>query len=91
MNSISRSAGRDFPTSAAGVKTNLLFFPKGKPTERISYYDLCNAKVDKKAPITLKSFEGFFARLPERENSERSWTSDLTSREGEGGGGCEAG
>src|SRR5262249_12732552 len=29
-----------FSAAGAGVKTNLLFFTKGKPTERIWYYDL---------------------------------------------------
>jgi type I restriction enzyme M protein len=72
--------GGVFSTAGAGVKTNLLFFTKGKPTERIWYYDLSGVKVGKKAPLTLKHFEDFFARLPQREDSERSWTVDLTAR-----------
>ncbi len=33
--------------------TNLLFFTKGKPTERVWYYDLADVKVGKKCPLTL--------------------------------------
>ena len=32
--------GGVFTAAGAGVKTNLLFFTKGQPTERISYYCL---------------------------------------------------
>ncbi len=60
--------------AGAGVKTNLLFFTRGGPTERIWYYDLSDIKMGKKSPLTLAHFEDFFARLPKRESSERSWT-----------------
>jgi len=56
------------------VKTNLLFFTKGGPTERIWYYDLSDIKVGKKTPFTLEKFEDFFRLLPSRADSERSWT-----------------
>jgi type I restriction enzyme M protein len=39
-----------FVNAGAGVKTNLLFFTKGGPTQRIWYYDLSNIKVGKKTP-----------------------------------------
>lgn len=45
-----------FSTAGAGVKTNLLFFTKGKRTERIWYYDLSHVKVGKKTPMTLAHF-----------------------------------
>ena len=48
--------GGVFSTAGAGVKTNLLFFTKGKKTERIWYYDLSNVKVGKKTPLTLAHF-----------------------------------
>ncbi|AVX40785.1 type I restriction enzyme M protein (plasmid) [Carboxydocella thermautotrophica] len=63
-----------FVTAGAGVKTNLLFFTKGKPTEKIWYYDLSDIKVTKKNPLTEEHFEEFFRLLPERADSERSWT-----------------
>ena len=37
-----------FTQAGAGVKTNLLFFTKGSPTERVWYYDLSDVKVTKK-------------------------------------------
>jgi type I restriction enzyme M protein len=58
----------------AGVKTNLLFFIKGGPTESIWYYDLSDIKVGKKTPFTLDRFSDFFSLLPARADSERSWT-----------------
>ena len=63
-----------FVNAGAGVKTNLLFFTKGKPTEKIWYYDLSDIKVGKKTPLTLEKFAEFFRLLPERADSERSWT-----------------
>lgn len=72
--------GGVFSAAGAGVKTNLLFFTKGKPTERIWYYDLSDVKVGKKTPLTLKHFEDFAAMLATRGDSERSWTVDLTAR-----------
>jgi len=56
------------------VKTNIFFFTKGRPTERIWYYDLSGVKVGKKSPLTLEHFEEFFRLLPTRADSERSWT-----------------
>src|SRR5207237_6529057 len=41
-----------FVNAGAGVKTNLLFFTKGRPTERVWYFDLSGVKVGKKAPLT---------------------------------------
>jgi type I restriction enzyme M protein len=72
--------GGVFSAAGAGVKTNLLFFTKGKPTERIWYYDLSDVKVGKKTPLTLAQFEDFAAKLTTREDSERSWTVDLSAR-----------
>lgn len=73
-----------FVNAGAGVKTNLLFFTKGKQTERVWYYDMTLSddlkprKVNKGNPLTLKDFDDFCRRLalepddPER-ISERSW------------------
>ncbi len=72
--------GGVFNAAGAGVKTNLLFFTKGKQTEKIWYYDLSDIKVGKKTPFTLERFEEFFRLLPERADSERSWTVDITAR-----------
>jgi type I restriction enzyme M protein len=73
-------AGGVFTAAGAGVKTNLLFFTKGKPTEKIWYYDLSDIKVGKKTPFTLDKFDDFFRLLPERGDSERSWTINIAAR-----------
>jgi type I restriction enzyme M protein len=69
-----------FTAAGAGVKTNLLFFTKGQPTRKIWYYDLADIKVRKKTPLTLKHFEEFFRLLPQRTDSEWSWTVDMGER-----------
>ena len=63
-----------FVNAGAGVKANLLFFTKGKPTEKVWYYDLSDIKVGKKTPLTADKFEEFFRLLPSRSDSDRSWT-----------------
>ena len=72
--------GGVFNAAGAGVKTNLLFFTKGKPTERIWYFDLSDIKVGKKTPFTLDKFADFFRLLPKRGDSERSWMVDIAAR-----------
>ncbi len=66
--------GGVFTAAGAGVKTNLLFFTRGRATERIWYYDLSDVKVGKKTPFTLARFEEFFSLLPSRADSDRSWS-----------------
>ncbi|MEW6381359.1 MAG: N-6 DNA methylase [bacterium] len=69
-----------FTAAGAGVKTNLLFFTKGRPTRTIWYYDLTDVKVGKKTPLTLKHFEDFFKLLPTRAEGPLSWTVDMEAR-----------
>ena len=66
--------GGVFTQAGAGVKTNLVFFNKGKATENIWYYDLSDLKVTKRKPLTLGHFDEFFKLLPGKEESENSWT-----------------
>jgi type I restriction enzyme M protein len=63
-----------FINAGAGVKANLLLFTKGKPTEKVWYYDVSDVKVTKKKPLTKDRFDDFFKLLPKRGESERSWT-----------------
>ncbi|MCG5060919.1 MAG: N-6 DNA methylase [Limnoraphis sp. WC205] len=63
-----------FANAGTSLKTNLLFFTKGKPTEEIWYYDLSDLKVSKKQPLTLDRFDDFFYLLSKRSKSPRSWT-----------------
>jgi len=79
--------GGVFTAAGAGVKTNLLFFTRGKPTEKIWYYDLSDRKVGKKTPLTVDDFKGFFELLGKvdpktgvRADSGKSWTVDFTAR-----------
>ena len=72
-----------FTQAGAGVKTNLLFFTKGSPTEKVWYYDLSDVKVTKRKPLTQSHFDEFFRLLLDRADSEHSWSvprSDLESR-----------
>jgi type I restriction enzyme M protein len=63
-----------FSAAGAGVKANIMFFEKGRATEKIWYYDLSDIKVGKRIPFTIDRFDDFFKLLPERADSERSWT-----------------
>ena len=72
--------GGIFTAAGAGVKTNILFFTKGKRTEKIWYYDLSDIKVGKRTPFTIDKFDEFFELLPSRADSERSWTVDIDER-----------
>lgn len=63
-----------FVAAGASAKTDLLFFTKGNPTEKTWYYDLSDIKVGKKSPLTLATFEEFFRLLPDRSDSDHSWT-----------------
>ncbi len=70
-----------FANAGAGVKTNLLFFTKGKPTERVWYYDMSDIKILKKDPLTLNKFDDFLHRChsskEEDKISEKSWFIDI--------------
>ncbi|MCL2153287.1 MAG: type I restriction-modification system subunit M [Oscillospiraceae bacterium] len=66
--------GGVFSAAGAGVKTNILLFEKGKRTEFIWYYDLSDIKVGKRTPFTIDKFDDFFRLLPDRGDSDRSWT-----------------
>jgi type I restriction enzyme M protein len=66
--------GGAFVNAGAGVKTNILFFNRGKQTEKIWYYDLSDIKVGKRTPLTMAHFDEFFKLLPKRADSGRSWT-----------------
>lgn len=76
--------GGAFTGSGAGVKTNLVFFTKGRKTEHIWYYDLSHIKVGKKTPLTKQQFAHFFELLEKRgtpeAESEHSWTVDFGER-----------
>ena len=70
-----------FVNAGAGVKTNLLFFTKGRQTKKIWYYDMSHIKVRKKLPFTLDKFDDFFTRLSSDKEkdriSDKSWFIDI--------------
>lgn len=76
--------GGAFTGSGAGVKTNLVFFTRGRRTERIWYYDLSHVKVGKKNPLALQTFARFFDLLEQRgtpqAETEHSWSIDFAQR-----------
>lgn len=72
--------GGVFTSAGAGVKTNLVFFTKGKQTEKIWYYDLSDVKTGKKTPFTQAHFDDFFKLLPTRSDGPNSWTVDFTAK-----------
>ncbi len=71
-----------FLSAGAGVKTDLVFFTKGKATEKIWYFDVSDVKVGRKSPLTLAQFEGrkFFELLKPRGDSDWSWSIDFAAR-----------
>ncbi|HEY9207115.1 MAG TPA: N-6 DNA methylase [Candidatus Methanoperedens sp.] len=70
-----------FLNAGAGVKTNLLFFTKGKPTQKVWYYDMSGIKILKKDPLTLNKFDDFLRRRHSQKEedkiSEKSWFIDI--------------
>lgn len=58
-----------FVNAGAGVKTDLLFFTKGRPTDQVWYYDMTLTpefkprKVNKGNPMLLDDFADLFQRL----------------------------
>ncbi|MEM9374657.1 MAG: class I SAM-dependent DNA methyltransferase [Pseudomonadota bacterium] len=60
------------------IKTNLLFFEKGKPTEEVWFYEHPYPEgyksYSKTKPMRIEEFEG--------ERSEKAWWGDLKTREG---------
>jgi type I restriction enzyme M protein len=72
--------GGVFTSVGPSVKSHLVFFERGRPTESIWYYDLSDVKTGKKAGLTLEHFDEFFRLLPERAETEQSWSEDIGGR-----------
>ncbi len=61
-----------------GVKTVVLFFEKGKPTEKIWYYQLNPGRnIGLTNPLNAKDMEDFHACFNDQETSENSWLVDI--------------
>jgi type I restriction enzyme M protein len=63
--------------TGAGVKTVVLFFTKGEPTQKIWYYQV-DKHFTKTQPMTEADLADFLAKQKTREDSEYSWTIDAS-------------
>ena len=65
--------------TGAGVKTVVLFFEKGKPTEKIWYYQLnLNRNLGKTNPLSEADLADFVALQKAKTDSANSWSLDVT-------------
>jgi type I restriction enzyme M protein len=63
--------------TGAGVKTVVLFFTKGEPTQKIWYYQV-DKHFTKTQPLTEADMEEFLTLQKTQGESEHSWTIDAT-------------
>lgn len=64
--------------TGAGVKTVVLFFTKGMPTEKVWYYQI-DKHFTKTNPMTEKDLEEFLALQKTKAESEHSWLLDIST------------
>ncbi len=64
--------------TGAGVKTVVLFFTKGMPTEKVWYYQM-DKHFTKTNPMTEKDLEEFLALQKTKAESEHSWLLDVST------------
>ena len=62
-----------FTSTWAWVKTNLLFFKKGKKTKKTWYYDMSDLKVNKWNPLTYNKFGEFLELYKTKKETKKSW------------------
>ncbi len=66
--------------TGAGVKTVVLFFTKGAPTEKIWYYSLnLERNLGKTNPLSERDLAEFITLQKTQGNSENSWTHDVNT------------
>jgi type I restriction enzyme M protein len=61
-----------FTRVGTGVKTNLIFFERGKPTKDVWYYEV-HGKFTKSKPITDAALEDCWQKFQKRAESDQSW------------------
>lgn len=64
--------------TGAGVKTVVLFFQKGEPTEKVWYYQL-DKHFTKTQPLTEDDLVDFLNLQHTKDDSENSWSVDVSS------------
>lgn len=66
--------------TGAGVKTVVLFFEKGVPTEKVWYYQLNLVRnLGKTNPLNEADLADFLVLQPEQKSSDKSWTIDIAT------------
>jgi type I site-specific restriction endonuclease len=65
-------------------RLNVKFIFSTNGHQYVEYYDLSDIKVGKRTPFTLDRFDDFFTLLPEKADSERSWTVSRKALEDKG-------
>lgn len=64
--------------TGAGVKTVVLFFEKGVPTEKVWYYQLnLDRNLGKTNPLNEADLADFIALQPDQKSGNNSWTVDV--------------
>lgn len=64
--------------TGAGVKTVVLFFEKGVPTEKAWYYQLnLDRNLGKTNPLNESDLADFIALQPDQKSGNNSWTVDV--------------
>ena len=74
---VSLAPGVFTTAGSSGVKTNILFFRKGRPTKKIWYYEVLpkeRERFSKTRPLTLDDFGEYFKLKRSRADSVHSWT-----------------
>lgn len=65
--------------TGAGVKTVVLFFEKGVPTQKVWFYQLnLDRNLGKTNPLSEKDLEEFIALQPSQQESENSWSINVS-------------
>lgn len=66
--------------TGAGVKTVVLFFEKGVPTEKVWYYQLnLDRNLGKTNPLNEADLADFLVLQPKQKSSDKSWTIDIAT------------
>lgn len=66
--------------TGAGVKTVVLFFEKGMPTDKVWYYQLgLDRNLGKTNPLNEGDLADFIALQPEQKSSDKSWTINVAT------------
>lgn len=62
----------------SGVKTNIIFFEKSKPTEKIRYYEVnLDRKLTKNKPISYDDMQDMINSFKNKSTGENSWIVDI--------------